>query len=272
MSTPIISIIGAGHLGTSLLGGLISKGYSPKQIWIANPSAKKLADLREKWAVEITENNKHAAEKADVVILAVKPNVMPVVTQEIAGVIQKKKPLVISVAAGVREKSLRAWLGEATPVVRCMPNTPALIGCAASALFANTIVSKEQREQAESILRAVGTVVWLESEELMDAVTALSGCGPAYFFLVIEALQSAGEKLGLPAETARLLALQTAYGASKMALESDYPASELRRQVMSPGGATEKAVGVLEEKNIRAIFFEALFAAKKRSEELALQK
>lgn len=267
-----IAMIGAGNMGASLLGGLITTGYAPQQLWIADPDTHKLASLQQQFHIHITTNNVEAIQSANVIILAVKPKCLPAVAHELVKTVQQQRPLIISVAAGVREASLNEWLGGTLAVVRCMPNTPALIGCAASVLYASKEVSFEQRHLAESIIRSVGTVTWLEDENLMDAVTALSGCGPAYFFLVIESLQQAAEKLGLPAEIARLLSLQTAYGATRMALESDKPAAVLRQQVMSPGGATEQAIQVLEEKNIRKIFAEALEAAKKRSEELALQK
>lgn len=271
MSTSI-AIIGSGNMGASLLGGLIAKGFDPHHLWITDASNEKLNLLKKQFGVHISTNNIEAVHAVDAVIFAVKPNVMPQVAQELAMIIQQRKPLVISIAAGVREASIQQWLGGNIPIVRCMPNTPAMIGCAASALHANEFVSKEQHDSAESIMRAVGTVSWLENEKLMDVVTALSGSGPAYFFLVIEALQAAAEKLGLPKETARLLTLQTAYGAARMALESEKDAAELRHNVTSPGGTTEQAIAVLEDKKLREIFAEALKAAKLRSEELAMQK
>jgi len=176
---------------------------------------------------------------------------------------------VVSIAAGIRISSLDAWLGGHVALVRSMPNTPSLVGSGAAGLYANALVSEQQKAVAESILRAVGLTLWVKDETQIDSVTALSGSGPAYFFLIIEALEAAGVKLGLPQESARLLAVQTAYGASKMALESPEDAATLRQRVTSPGGTTEKALQVLEEGKIRQLFEQALTAASQRSVELA---
>ena len=269
MTTTKIAILGAGNMGTSLLGGLIANHYSPKNIFVTDTDSHKLEQLQKQFQVQTSTDNKTAVQNAEVVILAVKPQTIASVTKEIAPAIQQKKPLVISIAAGVRANSLQKILGENIPIVRCMPNTPALIGCGASALFANTQVSPEQRDLAESILRAVSVIVWLDDEKQMDAITALSGCGPAYFFLVMESLQSAAEKMGLSADVARLLTQQTALGAARMALESEFSVAQLRQKVASPGGSTERALQVLEDGKIRDLFAKALFAAKTRSEELA---
>jgi pyrroline-5-carboxylate reductase len=211
------------------------------------------------------------AETSDLVVLAVKPQVMPEVARELADIVRSKQPLVISIAAGIRSADLHRWLGGQCALVRCMPNTPALIQSGATALFAGPAVTDSQRDLAETILRAVGLVLWIDDENLMDAVTALSGSGPAYLMLVIEALQDAGRTLGLPAETARLLALQTAFGAAKMALESNEDVATLRQRVTSPGGTTEKALAVLEDGGLRTLFNDALYAARDRSRELAEQ-
>lgn len=269
MNKAIIAIIGSGNMGASLIGGLIADGYPANKIWVTDPSTTKLMHLKETFGVHTTTDNQTAVNTADIVLIAVKPQILPDVAKTLATPIQQRKPLVISIAAGIREYALQTWLGGNIPIVRCMPNTPALIGCGASALFANSHTSHEQRNTAESILRAVGLVVWLEDEKQMDAVTALSGSGPAYFFLVMEILQTIGEQLGLPKDIARLLTLQTGFGATRMALESTLSASELRQQVTSPGGTTERALQVLEKENIRQIFTDALTAATKRSEELA---
>jgi len=269
MHTNTIAILGAGNMGSSLLLGLIASQHPAKQLWIADPDADKLRLLQQQCHVHTTIHNEEAVQNADTVILAVKPQVMNRVVQALASIVQQKKPLVISIAAGIREECLQKGLGQNIAIVRCMPNTPALIRAGASALYANRFVNEKQHALAESILRAVGIVVWVKKEEEMDAVTALSGSGPAYFFLIIDALQKAGEKLGLSHETARLLALQTAFGAAKMALESDESVDELRRRVTSPGGTTEAAIGVLQKENIEEIFVKALDAAYSRSKELA---
>lgn len=264
--TENIAIIGAGNMGASLLGGLIKNNYPAKNIWITDTDNNKLEFLKREFNIHVAQNNLDAIRSADVIILAVKPQILQQVATEIAPAL--KKPLIISIAAGVRIASLQKWIGESLPIVRVMPNTPALIGCGASALFANAHTSPSQRTLAESILRAVGITVWVENEKLIDVVTALSGSGPAYFFLIIEALQNAAQQAGLSAETAKLLTLQTAYGAARMALESNENIVKLRQNVTSPGGTTERAVNVLEQENIREILSKTLQAACHRAEEL----
>lgn len=268
-NTEAITIIGAGNMGTSLLEGFIANNYSPQKITITDQSNEKLNHLQKKLGIHTTTNNITAAKTADVVIFAIKPQIFSEVALELTETIQKKKPLIISIAAGITESSIQHWLGGSIPIVRSMPNTPALIGCGATALFANTYVNQEQRTLAESLLHAVGITLWLEEEKLIDVVTALSGSGPAYFFLIIEALQQAGETLGLSKEAASILALQTAYGAARLALESKKNIIELRAAVTSPGGTTEQAIKVLEQAKIREIMSSALLAAKTRAEELS---
>lgn len=263
-----IAIIGAGHMGTSLLGGLVANHYPSEKCWITDTDIEKLSKLRNQWNIHTSNDNAEAIANADVVILAVKPNILASVSRELAAPIQQYNPLIISIAAGIPEASIQKWLGGNRAIVRAMPNTPALIGCGATALYANQFVSEIQHSLAESILRAVGLTVWIEDEKLMHVITPFSGSGPAYFFLIIDALQNAAIELGVPPETARLLILQTAYGASRMALESDKTVIELLNGVALPGGTTEKAIAILEENNIREIFKKALMSAQKRSEEM----
>lgn len=274
MSTPIIAFIGAGNMAGSLIGGLIADGWSPDCIRAADPDAIRLEALRNQFAIQSSEDNNSIAIDADVLVLAVKPQVLHSVATALSNTVQQQKPLVISIAAGVCEPDIHKWLGgnnvgSNIAIVRTMPNTPALVQSGATALIANASVTEEQRELAETILRAVGLTLWLEDESLLDAVTALSGSGPAYFFLVMEAMEHAGCKLGLPKETARLLTLQTAFGAAKMALESPEGTTTLRERVTSPGGTTEQALAVLEEGNLRGLFDNALKAACERSRELS---
>jgi pyrroline-5-carboxylate reductase len=264
-----IAFIGGGNMARSLIGGLLDDGMAADRIWVADPNAEALQSLQERFAVHITHDNVEAANHGQVVILAIKPQMAKPVAQGLAPGIQSSRPLIISIAAGIREADLRLWLGDDTAIVRTMPNTPALVRSGATALFANNRVNKAQKDMAESILRAVGMTIWVSDEGLMDAVTALSGSGPAYFFLVMEALESAGEQLGLPRDTARLLTLQTAFGAAKMALESSEEPAELRQRVTSPGGTTERAIQVLQRQRLEALFAEALRAAHQRSVELA---
>lgn len=269
MTPPVIAIIGTGQMGSSLIGGLIRQGHPPEKLWGADTSAEKLAHLKHIFAIHTTTNNIEAVNAADIVIFAIKPQVFSSIATHLAEAVQARKPLVISIAAGIRETSIQHWLKGKIAIVRAMPNTPALIACGATALYANTNVTPSQINSAESILSAVGQVVWLSQESLMDTVTALSGSGPAYFFLMMEALEEAAEQLGLPFKIAHDLTLQTALGAARMAIESKKSLIALREAVTSPAGTTEKAVAVLEEHHLRDIFKNAVIAAKKRSEELA---
>jgi len=218
--------------------------------------------------VHVGPSNSEAVASASVVVLAVKPQVMRTVATELGPVLRASGALVVSIAAGVREPDLRRWLGYEAPIIRTMPNTPALVRSGATALFANPFVTDAQLDLGESVMRAAGMTLWVQDERLMDVVTALSGSGPAYFFLVMEALEEAGVKLGLERETARLLTLETALGASKMALESSEDPATLRARVTSPGGTTERAVARLEAGNIRQTLLEAVEAARARAVEL----
>jgi len=269
MNDTTLAFIGGGNMASSLIGGLIADGCDPARIRVADPRAQQLERLSGRFPVTTTTDNRTAIAQADVIVLAVKPQSMQTVAQELAADISQQQPLVISIAAGIREATLRDWLGAGAAIVRTMPNTPAMVQSGATALFANPAVTEEQRSIAESILRAVGIAIWVDDESLMDAVTALSGSGPAYFFLFMEALQQAGCELGLPVNTARLLALQTAFGAAKMALESTEDAATLRQRVTSPGGTTERAIAVLQDGGFEALIGKALQAAATRSRELA---
>ena len=253
----------------SLIGGLIADGWNPSTIRVSDTDARQLERLSQRFPIMTTTDNNGAVEGADVVVLAVKPQVMESVAQALASSISKQQPLVISIAAGIPESALRHWLGENVAIVRSMPNTPAMVQSAATAMYANPYVSDDQRNIAESILRAVGIVIWVDQEPMMDAATALSGSGPAYMFLFIEALQAAGHELGFSEDTAYLLALQTAFGAAKMALESEEDATMLRQRVTSPGGTTERAIKALQEGGFKELMSKALHAATERSRELA---
>jgi len=268
MTQPTIAFIGAGHMAGSLINGLTSDGYDPTRIVASDTNPDALAAMARRTGVRTTADNAVAAG-SDVVVLAVKPQTLQGVAREIAPVVQQRRPLVISIAAGIREAALEDWLGGGVALVRTMPNTPAMIGAGATVLHAGSGVTDAQRDTAESILRAVGLTRWVDDEGLLDAVTALSGSGPAYFFLVMEAMEAAAIELGIPRETARLLTLQTALGAARMAIESDEEPATLRRRVTSPGGTTERAVAVLEDGGLRGLFGRALTAARDRSVELS---
>ncbi|MGD2117082.1 MAG: pyrroline-5-carboxylate reductase [Chromatiales bacterium] len=263
-----IAFIGAGNMASALINGLLSDGYAADNIIASDQLEEKRQTLAAS-GVLTTDSNLDAVEKADVVVLAVKPQVLQQVCEEIRPAVEQCQPLVVSIAAGIREASLQQWLGEQTAIVRCMPNTPAMIQAGATVLHANPQASDEQKDQAESILRAVGVTRWLDSEALIDTATAVSGSGPAYFFLIMEAMESAAIELGLPQETAHLLTLQTALGAARMAMESDDDAAELRRKVTSPGGTTEAAINHMLDQDLPGLFAQAINKAKQRSEELS---
>jgi pyrroline-5-carboxylate reductase len=269
MNNTTLSFIGGGNMAGSLIGGLIADGWDPASIRVSDTDTRQLERLSHRFPITTTTDNNRAVEGADVIVLAVKPQVMEGVALALAASISKGQPLVISIAAGITESTLRQWLGEETAIVRSMPNTPAMVRSGATGMYANPYVKDDQRSVAESILRAVGIVIWVDNETMMDAVTALSGSGPAYIFLFIEALQAAGQELGLSSETAYLLALQTAFGAAKMALESEEDATMLRQRVTSPGGTTERAINILREGGFNEIVSKAMHAAAERSQELA---
>ena len=269
MNDTILSFIGGGNMAGSLIAGLIADGWNPASIRVSDTDTRQLERLSQRFPIETSSDNAQAVAGADVLVLAVKPQVLEGVAHTIASSVSRVNPLVISIAAGIPEAALRQWLGDKTAIVRCMPNTPAMVQSGATGMYANPLVTDEQRSIAESILRAVGIVVWVDDEAMMDAVTALSGSGPAYIFLFIEALQASARELGLAEETAYLLALQTVFGAAKMALESQEDAATLRQRVTSPGGTTERAINTFQEGGFEKLVSKALYAAAERSRELA---
>jgi pyrroline-5-carboxylate reductase len=271
MNNITIAFIGGGNMASSLIGGLITDGWNRDHIRVSEPDKKRCETLLSQFNIHSSDSNSSAVQGADIVVLAVKPQVLGNICKEIAPAVAQQKCLLISIAAGIRESDMRRWLGGDAAIVRAMPNTPALVQSGATGMIANDAVNQEQRNLAETVLRAVGLTLWLEDESLMDAVTALSGSGPAYFFLVMEAMEQAGIAMGLSAENAHLLTLQTAFGAAKMALESTVSTATLREHVTSPGGTTERAIQSLEEGHLRKLFQDALLAAQQRSAELAEQ-
>ncbi len=271
MKTEKIGFIGGGNMAGCLIAGLIQSGFSADHIWVADVSEQALQQLKDNLHVNVTADNVCLAENVDVVVLAVKPQVLRMVAEQIASAVQQKQSLVVSIAAGINQKSLKKWLGERTPIVRAMPNTPALVMSAVTALHANEFVSDVGKQLAENILRAVGITLWVESEFELDAVTAVSGSGPAYFFLLMEAMEWAAIELGLNEENARILVQQTALGAAKIALEANESPAELRRRVTSPGGTTEQALAVFEQGDFKQLVSKALHAARDRSVEMAIE-
>ena len=271
MKECIISFIGGGNMARCLIGGLIANGFPANKIRVADSNSETLNSLAAGYSVNIYQDNVAAIKDADVVVLAVKPQQMQSVVRSL-GTHWKPECLLISIAAGIRLNAISRWLAHTdAAIVRTMPNTPSLVQAGATALFANSHTRHDQRELAEGIMRAVGLAIWLDDEQHMDAVTALSGSGPAYFFLVMEAMESAAKRLGLDENTARMLCLETAFGAAKMALESGDNAATLRQKVTSPGGTTERAIHELQDGGLTGLFENAMVAAALRSRELADQ-
>ncbi len=271
MSQTRIAFIGAGNMASALIGGLIADGTAKDSIIASDPNTDQRSHLHDSYGICTVDNNAEAISDADVVVLAVKPQLLQQVCNELSSHLKDKRCLIVSIAAGIRCSTMSKWLNSDLPIVRCMPNTPAMLQVGATGLYATDNVSNEQRDQAERILRAVGITLWVNEEVDIDSVTAVSGSGPAYYFLMMEAMQAAAEKLGLPAETAKLLTLQTALGAARMALESQDDPATLRQKVTSPGGTTEQAILSFEENGLRDIFEQAMTAARDRSISLSEQ-
>lgn len=266
-----ICFIGGGNMATSLIGGLIAQGHPADSISVSDPNESQRSELEQTFSINTFADCGAAMNNADIVVLAVKPQVMKDVALSIAAALKDsaKQPLFVSIAAGINLFSLASWLGTDQAIVRCMPNTPSLIQLGASGLFANEHTSIVQKNLAETVLKAAGIVQWVQSEAEIDAVTAVSGSGPAYYFLLMEAMIDAGTELGLSRETASELTIQTAIGAAQMAKASDVDVAELRRRVTSPGGTTEQAINTFEGAHLRDIVKAALNAANRRSGELA---
>lgn len=264
-----IAFIGGGNMAVSLIGGLLGGGHPAERTVVVEPDADKRAALEKRFEVQTLDAAGPELAEIDAWVLAVKPQVLPGVARELAGYMGTRAPLVVSVAAGIRSDALAGWLGNRVPIIRCMPNTPSLIGAGATALFASPGVSEQQRTVADNLMTGAGLTVWVDDESALDAVTATSGSGPAYFFAFMEAMQSTAEDMGLPTDTARELVLQTALGAARMARESGDDPGTLRSRVTSPGGTTERALAILEEGGFDMLVGEAMRAAAGRSAELA---
>ena len=263
-----IGFIGGGNMARSLVGGLIKAGVQTTNISIADPVKSIRQQLGQDFGVTVSAHNNVVARKADILVLSVKPQVLAEAISSISASILGRSILIISIAAGIRMRSLERWIGDAHAIVRVMPNTPALIGSGISALIANTRVSNQGKKDADLILSTAGTTVWLENESLLDTVTAVSG-RPAYFFYLMEAIEAAAISEGLDPETARILVTQTALGASKLAMVSNESLTTLRERVTSPGGTTEAALKQMQAGAVFESLQDAVHAAKRRSHELA---
>ncbi len=272
MNTQKIGFIGGGNMASSLLKGLIASGHPTQHLWVSDTNAETLSLLAEQLHINTSLDNTVVIDEVDVIVLAVKPQVMKNVAESLAESIQTKKSLVVSIAAGISQASLSSWLGDEAAIVRCMPNTPALVLTGATGLHANANVTDEQSDLAENILRSVGIALWVETEAELDAVTAVSGSGPAYYFLLMEAMEKAALEMGLNANTAQLLVQQTALGAAKIALESAESPEKLRERVTSPNGTTQKAIETFQAGGFVELVAKALNAARDRSIELSKQE
>ena len=264
-----IGFIGGGNMASSLISGLIASGHSPQDVWVSDINPKTLKVLADNLKVNTSTNNDDIINAVDVIVLAVKPQILSSVAKNAATSIQRKQNLVVSIAAGISQHSLSQWLGDNIAIVRCMPNTPALVLTGATALHANAQVTTEQHDLAENIMRSVGIALWVNDESELDVVTAVSGSGPAYYFLLMEAMEKVAIDMGMSEITARLLVQQTALGAAKIALESSESPEQLRKRVTSPGGTTEQAIETFEQGGFTALVSKALHAARNRSIEMS---
>ncbi|WCE04681.1 pyrroline-5-carboxylate reductase [Pseudoxanthomonas sp. JBR18] len=263
-----ITFIGGGNMARSLIGGLVARGTAPSDIRVAEPVAELRQDLADKFGVQVFETAAEAVQGAALWVFAVKPQVMRGVCESLAAAAQAQRPLAVSIAAGITAGQLSRWLGGVA-VVRAMPNTPSMLGAGVTGLFASSEVDAAGRARTEALLSSAGPTVWIEDEAQMDAVTAVSGSGPAYVFLLAEAMEAAGIAQGLPAAAARTLTLQTILGAARMLTESDEAPAELRRRVTSPNGTTQAAIETFQAGGLEALTAKAIAAAARRGGELS---
>jgi len=266
---PDLAFIGGGNMARSLIGGLLTRGWTREAIHVADPYAPSRDALAAEFGVQVHAVNVEAASHARVWLLAVKPQMMHSVAAGLAELAQRRRPLVVSIAAGITTAQLSRWLGGGLAVVRTMPNTPALLGAGATGLCANAQTDAAQRELAQQLLSTAGSTVWVENESDMDTVTALSGSGPAYLFLLAECMQAAAEAQGLSPAAARALTLQTIHGGARMLLESGEDPATLRRRVTSPDGTTQAAIESFEASGFRKVVASAIAAATRRGGELS---
>jgi len=264
-----IGFVGGGHMASALIGGLLGKGFAPGQLQVVEVSAEARERLRQRFGIDARASLDRGFTSCECVVLAIKPQQLREVARTLMG--SMRHQLVISIAAGIRTEHLSRWLGDYRRIVRAMPNTPAVLGCGMSALYAAPSANASERNLAESILSAVGETLWLNDENAMDAVTAVSGSGPAYVYYFIEALEEAARHQGLDAGAARQLTLQTVLGAARVATECPEDAAALRARVTSPGGTTERAIQLLEGAGLKEIVARAVDAAAERSRELGAE-
>jgi pyrroline-5-carboxylate reductase len=263
------SFIGGGNMGGALIRGLLARGLEPQSISVGEAVQSRRIQLADELGVHVTADNREAVADADVVVLAVKPQDMAGTAQALADVLARRAPLILSIAAGIRVADIAGWCGPGVAVARAMPNRPALNGAGATGMYAPPSLTAAHRALAETVLGAVGTTVWVADEDALDVVTALSGSGPAYFFLLTELMTDAAVSLGLDRSSAQELAIQTLFGSGRMARDSDGNLARLRAEVTSKGGTTEAAVRAFDAANLRGIVAAALGAATDRGREMA---
>ena len=269
MKNLTIAFIGSGNIANSMIGGLIANGVDSKKIGASDPDETQKKLTAKKYGITVFKNNQDAAKKAVVIIFAVKPENMQIAIKKIFEIPKIENKLLLSVAAGIKIESIENWIDRPTSIVRVMPNITMVVQAGASALYANEHATNEDKKIAEYIMKSVGVTIWLDDENHMDSVTALSGSGPAYFFYLMEIMENNAVEMGLNKEDARLLTVETALGAAKMAVLSKTEPKELRQQVTSAGGTTEKAINVVVQGRLDELFRNAMDAAKERSIELS---
>ena len=264
----VIGFIGAGNMAYALIKGLLNNGFDANQINISDPNEELLLNRESELKVTTYSDNTSLLSNSDIIFFAVKPQVLSSVCLELKGVV-KSKHLFVSIVAGIRSSDINRWLGGNFALIRTMPNTPALFQSGVTGLFANEVVDNEQKSLVESILSSVGECFWVNEEKLIDAITAISGSGPAYFFLLMESMKQAGMALGLDEETANSLSIQTAYGASLMANKTGKDSRTLRAEVTSPNGTTQSAIESFQDQNFEGMVANATRAAYDRARELS---
>ena len=264
----VIGFIGAGNMAYALIKGLLNNGFDASQINISDPNEELLLNRESELKVTTYSDNTSLLSNSDIIFFAVKPQVLSSVCLELKGIV-KSKHLFVSIVAGIRSSDINRWLGGNFALIRTMPNTPALFQSGVTGLFANEVVDNEQKTLVESILSSVGECFWVNEEKLIDAITAISGSGPAYFFLLMESMKQAGMALGLDEETANSLSIQTAYGASLMANKTGKDSRTLRSEVTSPNGTTQSAIESFQDQNFEGIVANATRAAYDRARELS---
>jgi pyrroline-5-carboxylate reductase len=269
MTRTRIAFIGGGNMAHSLIAGLVADGQEPSTLTVSDPLVERREHLASGFGINAAPDNAAAVAAAEVLVLCVKPQTAPSLCRELAGALPDPAPLLISIMAGVTEASIAHWLGRSSALVRAMPNTPMMVQSGAIGLHANSATTASQRNLAEEIMRAGGLTHWVDKETDLDAVTAVSGSGPAYFFLFMEALEKAAIEQGLDADAARLLSIQTALGAARMAMESNESPQQLRERVTSPGGTTEQALRTFTEGGLEPLVSRAVAAARRRAAELS---